>query len=582
LSPFSDAELEKAGLAEEVIVALRRVPPEIVPDETLAELEAPPELAAMVAELWERPGHWLDRIAAGEPIGPELVGMDEDEAASRLEEESSASSVLRISDTDAFAAVLERPIEDWMVYLHPAQRRPVTLSRDGPVRVRGGAGTGKTVVALHRARHLADLGGGMVLLTTFVTTLPRVWQGLFATFAPDVRERIDMRTVDALAYEIYRSGGGHAVPAENAWLRTVVNGLHAKGADRIGGLTSLALQEEFDYVLTGRGLESRTDYLALPRSGRGSPLAAPARKAVWDLYERYRERLDDEGRVGFPEIRRDALDMLRSGTVHRRYAAVVADEAQDLTESAVRLLAAVAGGGRAPRLTLVGDGQQAIYPGGFSLRSVGVDVRGRSAVLRTNWRNTYAIWLAASAFIAGETFDDLEDEDQTLRDDTDAPYPLRDGTSPRLHEVGGTQRDALDWLAELIAEDLHAGVDPGDCVALAPTIRLVRELESALKRRGLPVSRLERYDGSHEAAVWLGTFHRAKGLEFKRVYVGGLEAESWPPRIPGLDEHAQAEARERAVRAAFVAFTRARDRLEVVVASRPAEPLASAAWAFDR
>ena len=126
------------------------------------------------------------------------------------------------------------------------------------------------------------------------------------------------------------------------------------------------MRDEFDYVITGRGLSSWEAYERLPRTGRGTPLGSAARREVWERYTRYRERLDDEGRYGWHELRVEALRMVSEGDVRRRYAAVIADETQDLTETSVRLLVALAGGGDRPALTLVGDGQQSIYPGGFS------------------------------------------------------------------------------------------------------------------------------------------------------------------------------------------------------------------------
>ena len=382
--------------------------------------------------------------------------------------------------------------------------------------------------------------------------------------------------MDAVAYDIYRAGGGWAEPAEESWRDAVVRDIHGDQPEVLGGLSSLGLQDEFDYVITGRGIHSIEAYLNMPRTGRGSPLGEQARREVWRRYQLYRTRLDDEAKYGWHEIRAEALQMLSAGEVRRRYASVIADETQDLTETSVRLLVALAGAGPRPAVTFVGDGQQSIYPGGFSLRSLGVEVRGRSFVLRTNWRNTYAIWLSASAFIADEQFDDLEEE-LDERPPADQPYPLRDGIPPRLHQLD-TFDEASEWLAELVADDLEAGADPGDCAVLTPTNALAARLEGALTRAGVTARGLDRYAGEHSDSVWVGTFHRAKGLEFKHVYVLGLEAANWPPRVPGLEPGAQSEADGRAVRAAFVGMTRARDSLDVVTTQEPAPRLAEAAW----
>jgi hypothetical protein len=580
LTPFSDDELAAIGMSAEEIDGIRRIPDGAVPDASLAGLGLEPDLVAAVAELWRDPAPHLAAITSGVSLTLARLLLDEDEAATRAAAPDSAAALHRLTGEAELAAILERPVEEWMLFLHPAQRRMVELSADGPVRVRGGAGTGKTVVALHRARALARTEAGRVLLTTFVTTLPRAWEGLFSTFDPDARGRLDIRTVDAVAYDLYRDGGGWAEPAQESWLEAVVRELHGDDAERLGGLSSLGLRDEFDYVITGRGLGSWEAYEGLPRTGRGTPLGSAARREVWERYKRYRDRLDDEGRYGWHELRAEALRMLSEGEVRRRYAAVIADETQDLTETSVRLLVALAGGGERPALTLVGDGQQSIYPGGFSLRSLGIEIRGRSFVLRTNWRNSADVWLAACAFIGGDEFDDLEDE-LSGRPEEEVPYAIRPGAPPRLHRVADAQ-EAADWLTALVAEDLATGANPGDGVVLAPTNAAAAGLEAVLRRAGVPVRRLERYAGEHVDAVWVGTFHRSKGLEFKRVYIAGLDAGSWPPRLPGLEPQAQQDADGRATRAAFVAMTRARDQLDVITAGEPPRPLADSAWAFDR
>jgi hypothetical protein len=581
LSPFTDERLAHAGLTAEDIAALRRVPAEAAPDEVLVQRGVELRIVRLVAELWERPAHYLALLDDGAMLDDELVRLDEEEAAGRIVADISKTSLLTVSDLAAFSRLLDRPVEDWMVYLHPAQQRAVMLSADGPVRVRGAAGTGKTVVALHRARRLAEELGGPVLLTTFVRNLPTVWNGLFETFAPEVRERIEMRTVDSVGMGIYTEGGGKLAPAEDHRCRAIAQKLHAHDAARVGGLSWAQLLDEFTTVIEGRGVEDLDSYLALPRTGRGSALLAPARRHVWELYVRYRAELERDGMIGWNRMRREALDMLGDGRVTRDYRAVVVDEAQDLTEASMHMLIELAGGAPRPRLTVVGDGQQSIYPGGFSLRSLGVDVRGRSTVLRTNWRNTYAIWLAAQAFIAGETFDDLEDDEALDRPPEETPYPVRFGTPARLHLVEGGENGEAEHTALLIAEDIENGADPGDCAALHPLSRGVAKIESALKKLDVPIGRLEKYMGRHEGKVWVGTFHRAKGLEFKRVYVCGLAGGRWPLLVKDLDDEAREEERARQVRAAFVALTRARDRLDIVCGGRVPLELEQARGVLD-
>lgn len=581
LSVFGDAELRSSGLGDEAIAALRTIPPEVVPDEILARLGVKPHLIRLIAELWEDPVRHLERLGQGASLDLELIRIDDEEAAARIRADLSSMSVLSVSEAASFARLLDRPVEDWMVYLHPEQRRAIRLSADGPVRVRGGAGTGKTVVALHRARQLALPGSGPVLLTTFVNTLPRVWEGLFASFAPQVAERIEMRTVDSLAASIYREGGGALTARDSGGRNRILEDLWRGARGQLNGLSSRGLQEEFDYMISGRGIASFEEYRELPRTGRGSPLPLAARSVVWKLFEEYSTKLEEQGLIGYHELRCRALELLESGAVRRRYAAVVVDEAQDLTEVGIRMLASLVGGGDRPSITIVGDGQQSIYPGGFSLRSLGIDVRGRAIVLDTNWRNTWAIWMAARAFVGDDRFDDLDEDDAVLREDRETPLPIRYGQPARLHLVGGGDRGEAEWVAMLVQDDLANGADPGDCAVVHPFNKGVERLESALKGAGVPVLPLKEYAGMHRPNIWVGTFHRVKGLEFKRVYVTGLSAGSWPVVPRALDPVTRDEERRRAVRAAFVALTRARDSLDVVCGGAPAAELERARWAFD-
>jgi mRNA-degrading endonuclease RelE of RelBE toxin-antitoxin system len=579
LSPFVDDVLTQAGIPEPVIKAVRRVPKNVHLETALANMHLEHGALLLLLDMWERPSFYLERLDQGATLDVELARLEEEEAALRVSGDLSSSSLMSVADMAAFAALLDRPIEDWMVYLHPEQAWPVRLSIDGPVRVKGAAGTGKTVVALHRARRLAEHGAKRVLLTTFLSTLPDVWRGLFATFAPEVASKIDMRSVDKVVRQLYLESGGEFGPAGNDERLGALNRVIQAARRKTGGLAAGQLDDEIEIIIEGRALGSLDEYLALERSGRGSSLLGPAREEVWEIYERYRARLGRAGLIDFAAMRREALAALREGRVSLEYDAVIVDEAQDLTETSVRLLAELAGGFPRPNITVVGDGQQSIYAGGFSLRSVGIDVRGRSKPLTTNWRNTYAIWLAAQAFIAGESFDDLEDDELETRLDEDTPYPLRDGVEPRLFVLDDSYDEAA-FVAALVADDVQRGVDPADCAVLHPTNKGVDAILRALRADGVPTQKLTDYKGVRSSGAKVGTFHRAKGIEFKRVYIAGLGKERWPILWKETDRESRDAERKRQVRAAFVAMTRARDDLQVVCAGEPSEPLARSRWAF--
>jgi superfamily I DNA/RNA helicase len=231
---------------------------------------------------------------------------------------------------------------------------------------------------------------------------------------------------------------------------------------------------------------------------------------------------------------------------------------------------------------IVGDGQQSIYPGGFSLREVGIDIVGRSRVLTANWRNTWNVWTAAKAVIQGTQFDDLDD-DVGLRPTDEEPEPLTVGAPAELH-ILGSAADELEVIAELVRERLAAGIDPGDIAVLTEVRKKGVEVINALEAVDVATHRLENYEGQHAEGVLVGTFNRAKGLEFKEVFIPGLAAAEWPSRWflpPDLTGDARVERLALQLRTLFVGMSRARDRLVLLSGGEPCEPVRQADWAFD-
>jgi superfamily I DNA/RNA helicase len=469
--------------------------------------------------------------------------------------------------------------------LHPSQRAIVRAEYSGPARVRGGPGTGKTVVALHRARRLARAAEGeqRVLLTTFLRTLPKVWAGLMGTMDPSALERLDVVNVDALAMRIVREATGQNVAIVDADKRrsiakTLLDRHELKAL--LAGNESLLL-EEFDAFLSGRGTTDPESYFALRRRGGGIPLSRADRERVWAAYQDYLRQLERLRRSDYALLRMRALELVREGR-GERYVGVVIDEAQDITEVGIQLLYALDGSPGHRSFMVVGDGQQSIYPGGFSLRSLGIDVRGRARVLTSNWRNTWSVWTAAKAVMDGEAFDDLE-EDVGLRPTGEEPEPLTIGEPAELHLLRSPGEE-LELLAARVDERIRAGTDPGDIAVLVDVNRKGDDVMRSLSAAGIEPRPLDRYAGEHTDGVLVGTFKRAKGLEFKEVFIPGLARAEWPSRWfvpPELAEDQRAERIALQRRTLFVGMTRARDRLVLLAGGEPADAVGQAAWSMD-
>ncbi|MGG7308267.1 UvrD-helicase domain-containing protein [Curtobacterium sp. AB451] len=458
--------------------------------------------------------------------------------------------------------VLEAPIEDWMAFLDPAQAKLVRRSFNGPARIRGAAGTGKTVVGLHRAAYLARSTGGRVLFTTYIGTLPRVLESLLERLAPDMVGRVDFVGVHAFATRLlkergiaFRTPGREARLAfDDAW-----NAIRASSPLRSSRFSRSYWEDEIKHVIKGRGLTRFDQYADLARVGRKHALPVETRQAVWDLYEAYSRGLRERRAHDWEDIVLLARDAVAAVPLER-YDAVIVDEAQDLSCAMVSLMHHLVGD-RADGLTLIGDGQQTIYPGGYTLGEVGISLSGRGVVLDVNHRNTAEILEFAKEMVADDQFVDIEGVDGV----GDAVSAIsRSGPGPAFHRFPSRaehDRSMIERLSEVLR---LIGTGHGDIGILTATNRQADDVRGVLREAGIPVIMLDEYSGRTADAVRVGTVKRAKGLEFKQVLLAHVDPRLLDP-VAGEPSETEWERRERGRRELYVGMTRARDGLWVGV-----------------
>lgn len=490
----------------------------------------------------------LDAVAPPLTVAdPPIVPVARPRPRARRSDEQQALFSVAELDLAELERASQLSLEHWMVHLHPTQLGAVRRRYEGPCRIRGPAGCGKTVVALHRAAYLAAQEPGDLLFLTYVRTLPSVLANLFLRLAPQAAGRVRFRGVHQVAFDVLAEAGVRprldAAAAETcfhlAWVRQGRQHLERDG------LPVQYWQEEVRNVIKGRGLDDFEDYRGLARTGRRTALTADDRRRVWDLYVAYEELLAERGLHDFEDVVALALEVARRGAT-KRYRFVLVDEAQDLDLLSVRLAHALVDDPR-DGLTLVGDGQQAIYPGGYTLKEAGISVTGRATVLDTNYRNTRQVLDEATRLVSDSTFDDLEDVGES---GDRHPQVLREGVP--------VQRVAAPDLLSLDVALVKAVLDRpvrADVAVLCRTRSEAERYAGVLARNGVPVVMLTDYDGTAVDAVKVGTVKRAKGLEFGTVLVPRLDAY--------LIENGRAEQErvERERRELFVAMTRARDVL---------------------
>lgn len=448
-----------------------------------------------------------------------------------------------VEGVEELKAALDAPFAQWAVFLHPAQRASVTRDWRGPARVSGSAGTGKTIVALHRAVYLARANDAQVLLTTFSKPLAAALAAkaeLMTAAEPSLSDRLCVRAIDQAAYDLYTAAFGQPTMATASQVRAAIRA--AKEAGHGGAHSADFLFEEWDELVDAWGLHDAESYATVPRIGRKTRLGARQRDEAWAVFAFVRTRLAERRIVTWADLYGRLTQRLRDGGT-LPFTHIVVDEAQDLSVAQARFLAAV-GQGREDALFFTGDLGQRIFHLPFSWAKLGLDVRGRAQVLKVCYRTSHQIRRLADRLLAPT----IVDQDG-IEEDRRGTVSVFDGLEPDvalydddLAEIVGV----TEWLVAALAE----GIAPSELAVL------VRGREQLARGRAAA----ERADTS----ISVATMHDAKGLEFRGVAVMALDEDVVPDavRLAAVGDVADLEAIHETERhLLYVAATRARDRL---------------------
>jgi len=577
-------ELAEIGFSPEEIESLR----ELMDEYDLLTLGwADDRVDTAVAILEMTPEQWRDRAS-----GATAATDAEQRIRSAISDYGALTGISPLFSPEELERIAAAPIEDWMIFLHPDQRSIVNRHFDGPARIRGAAGTGKTVVALHRAaalaqRYAAAGEGEKVLFTTFITTLPPVFEQLYKRLPDSVPGVVDFLHIDQVARRVCDSVG-EGVAVDQAAVDEAFDEaadvvlLEGSPLDR-AGLSRPYLRTEIQKVIKGRNVESLDAYLTVTRTGRSVGFTEAMRRQVWMLGEAWDQAMAERGTLDHADVILRALAVAGSRPV-QGYRSVIVDEAQDLTLAGLQLLRRLVNGptgaDRPDGLFIVGDGAQRVYPGGFTLRQAGVEVRGRTTVLKVNYRNTAEIISAALAVAGAQRVIDLDEE---FRRGEATPDATRHGPMPTLQAFPSAQAEA-DHLATVIrdlASEQPVGL--GDIAVFTPSNDAASSIVKMLEAAGIRSRSLVDYEGVTSDDVKVGTYIRAKGLEFKAVFLPGLDASAFPrPRRTGEGAEEFEERTAVELGQLFVAMTRARDLLSVTCVGDPSPTVLRAEAAFDR
>ncbi len=464
-----------------------------------------------------------------------------------------------MTNLEELERALAYPWDKWTVFLHPAQRTIVERSYTGPARVSGSAGTGKTIVALHRAAYLARTHPrSRVLLTTFSDALAgALTQKLDRLVGneQDVRDRIMVTTIDDVGIQAFEVAFGPAKVADRTAIRALLRDAAASAEHRF---SERFLETEWRDVVDAWQLSTWEEYRDVARLGRKTRIGEKQRSVLWSIFGRVQSALAEQRLATMPGIFARATAHLREHPA-KLFDFAVLDESQDIGVPQLRFLAALAGD-KPDGLFFAGDLGQRIFQTPFSWKALGVDVRGRAQTLRINYRTSHQIRQQADRLLPTELAD--VDGNAESRRGTISAF---NGPAPtvRVLDSAETEKGAIaDWLSARTAD----GIPPHEIGVFVRSPNELERARAAVHQAGLCCVELEDGTEGHEGAVAVGTMHLAKGLEFRAVAVAACDDEVLPlqARIGQVADEADLEdAYDTERHLLYVACTRARDHLLV-------------------
>jgi mRNA-degrading endonuclease RelE of RelBE toxin-antitoxin system len=530
------------------------IPPEWLPDVREATDET---LLAIADRLPAEAAEALLELATG---GKPHVLQLADATANPFDHPDALRRFRVMTNVEELQRALEYPWDKWMVFLHPEQRQLVERSYNGPARVSGSAGTGKTIVALHRAVYLARTNpDARVLLTTFSEILANALRSRLRRLIssePRLAERLEVHSIGAIGYRLYKVTKGEA----NLATRENVRDLISTAAKETGNhkFSSHFLITEWEQVVDAWQLETWESYRDVARLGRKTRLPETQRVILWAIFEKVRKGLASRGLLT-PAGMFTAISKTMASTKAPPFDFIVVDEAQDIGIPQMRFLAAL-GAHRLDALFFAGDLGQRIFQQPFSWLSLGVDIRGRSRNLRVNYRTSHQIRMKADRLLGPEVSD--ADGNIERRNDTVSVF---NGPAPEIR-IFGTQEEEIAHVSSWIASRVEEGVAPHE---VGIFVRSEAELEracTAAKQTGISFRILDESVEPTTGFVSISTMHLAKGLEFKAVSIMACEDEVIPlqARIESVgDDSDLQEVYDTERHLLYVACTRARDYLLV-------------------
>lgn len=559
-SDYREKDLFRIGVPESMLQEVKQIKNELDLDKLQNRLpeEAYEGLFYLMA------GDTLDDVLQYASIQETEEKIDTDDFVKALENENSKRRFYVVDGNDIdLMSMLNAPLEKWRVFLHPSQRKLINRDWSGPVRVLGGAGTGKTVVAMHRAKWLAQkalITGGKVLFTTFTKNLAvDIHENLKKICSEEVLERIEVKNLDQWVYEfLYKNGYRDRIvysdESDKIWDEAVM--IKPSQLE----LPESFFKEEWERVVQPQSVTSLDEYIKASRIGRGTRLNRAQRKDVWEVFDEYRALMAKHSFKEPSDAMRDARILVENGKLEEKYSSVVVDEGQDFSQQGFMLLRSIVQDGKND-MFIVGDAHQRIYGHKVTLGQCGIKIVGRSRKLKLNYRTTDEIRKWAVKIFQSDTIDDLDSGIDSNKD----YKSLYHGPEPLVKHLDSFEEEITflkNYINELVKEDSSHSI----CLMLR-TKKLVSEYKTSLEKLGVSTYVLNKdsKDDASKPGIRLATMHRIKGLDFDHVIIAHANQDTIPLQslIHSDEELIEEEMLLKEKSLLFVSATRAKKTLLV-------------------
>ncbi len=549
-SQYADEQLLRIGVPSELLPLVRSI--KDLDELGKYENEIP-------QDAWENLYYLLDSGDINRIIYDVEEGKrKEDEHEKQLQSENNRRRFIDITDDEDLERILKADLKQWMIFLHPSQRRIVEGNYSGSFKVSGGGGTGKTVAAIHRLKRLCTEtyeGHGKVLYTAYNRSLiENLSDSIRQMEVPTQRFILD--TIDKLSLDIAKTKGIiskttnvllderriHAI-----WEEVVMDNMSEFSAD--------FLQSEYQDIFLYHDVKSLEQYLKTSRAGQGSALSRKQRKNVWEMVEKYKEIKTKQSLVERDELFNMVTKWLNEHE-ERPFIHVIADEIQDLSNPQLRFLRALTPVGPND-LFLVGDPYQRIYSRKLNFKAAGINIAGRSRRLRVNYRTTEEIKKHAVSIVSGIEVDDFDGNAENLR----GYVSLLHGEAP-VYQLFANKNQEFDAVAAYIKQCLDAGIRPDDICVAAYRNDMVDSIANYMSRQASIPCR--RWNGGDINGVRAYTFHRMKGLEFRVVILTDVSHNTipyHPSNYQEMDNEQKRQIDQQQRSLMYVALTRAVNRV---------------------